>query len=98
MVEFTDAFQSIFELAVVAQPQPDHGFLFGTKAELLGAATWITDGQYPNGAALSRGADRTAGAVADEPVEQRAAEDLGGGGQSLDQLGAFAGDCILLHL
>ena len=82
---------------VVAQPLLDHGFLFGAEAELSGSATRITDGQYPNGVALSGGAGGTAGAMADVAMEQRAAEDLGCSGQSSGQLGAFPDDRFFVH-
>ena len=88
MVEFTDALQSGLEFPVIAQPLLDHGSLFGAEAELLGAPARIADGQYPNGVALSGGADGTAGAMADVAVEQRAAENLAGGGQDGGEFGA----------
>src|SRR5664279_3946576 len=98
MVEFTDPLQSVLEFLVVAQPLLIHGFLFGAETELFGAATWITDGQYPNRVALSAGASGTAGAMADVAVEQRTAKDFGGGGQCGGQLCAPSDDRFLIHL
>lgn len=97
VVKFTDALQGGLEFLVVAQPLLDHGLLFGAEADLPGASTRITDGQYPDGVALSVGTDRTTGAMADVAVEQRAPEDLGGGWQSCGELGTLTGDCRLLH-
>lgn len=97
MVPFTDAFQVGFQLPVIAQPLPDHGYLFGGKADLLGAAARITDGQNPDAMALAAGTDGTASGMTDGAMEQRAAEDLGGGGQSSGASGAGFTDCFLLH-
>lgn len=98
MVQFADAFQVGPQLPVIAQPLPDHGYLRGRKAELLGAAARITDGQNPDAVALAAGADGTAGGMTDGAMEQRAAEDLGGGRESGGELGAGFVDRILLHL
>jgi len=81
VVELTDALQGGFDFAIVAQPAFDDGSLFGTEADLLGAAAGIGDGQHGDEMALAAGADAAAGAVADAALEQGAAEDVGGGGE-----------------
>ena len=98
VVEFTDALQSGFEFAVIAQPLLDQGYLFGGEADLLIAPTGVTDSQYPDEMALTAGTDGAAGAMADAAVEQGAAEDLGSGGEGGGELGARVDDRFLLHL
>src|SRR6266571_8991117 len=98
VVEFTDALQGGFELAVVAQPLLDEGFLFGGEADLLVAPTGMADGRYPDEMALTAGTDGAAGAMADAAVEQGATEDLGSGGEGGSELGAGVDDCLLIHL
>src|ERR1022692_5338955 len=85
------------EFPVVAQPLLDHGFLFGGEAELLGASAGIADGQDPDQVAGSAGADGAAGAMPDAAMEQGAAENLGGGGQSGGEFGAGFGDRRVFH-
>src|ERR1700691_4258863 len=87
MVQLADAFQVSLQLPVIAQPLADHRYLCRGKADLLGAAARITDGQNPDGVAFAAGADGTAGGMTDGATEQGAAEDLGGGGQSGGELG-----------
>ena len=87
MVELTDALQSGFDLAIVAQPPFDDGFLFGAEADLFGAAAGIGDGQHGNEMTFAAGADGAAGAMADAALEQGAAEDVGGGGEGSGELG-----------
>src|SRR5580692_3868399 len=98
VVPFANAFEVGLQLAVIAEPLADHGYLFGGKADLLGAAARITDGQNPDAVALAAGADGTAGGMTDGAMEQGAAEDLGGGGESGGELGAGLADRFLLHL
>src|SRR5260370_33341005 len=98
MVEFADAFQGGLQLPVIAQPLPDHGYLFGGEADLLGAGARITDGQNPDAVTLAAGADGTAGGMTDGAMEQGAAEDLGGGGESGGELGAGLADGCMIHL
>jgi hypothetical protein len=87
VVELTDALQGGFDFAIVAQPLFDDGFLFGTEADLLGAAAGIGDGQHGDEMALAAGADGAAEAMADAALEQGAAEDVGGGGEGRGELG-----------
>src|SRR2546422_9412727 len=98
MVQFADALQVGLEFAVVAQPLPDHGYLFGGEADLLGAGARIADGQHPDAVAFAAGTDGTAGGMTDGAMEQGAAEDLGGGGESRGESGSGLTDCFLLHL
>src|SRR5208282_3843423 len=97
MVQLADALQAGLQLAVIAQPLADQGYLIGGKADLLGAATRITDGQDPDAVALPAGADGAAGGMPDGAMEQGAAEDLGGGGKRGGELGAGFMDRFLLH-
>ncbi|HKF02424.1 MAG TPA: hypothetical protein VKB49_08915 [Candidatus Sulfotelmatobacter sp.] len=97
-IDLTDALQRFLELVIVAQPLLHDGFLFRAKAELSGAATWIPDGQNPDWMALTVGTDGTTGAMADEAVEQRAANDLGGEREGGGEFGAAAKDGVLVHL
>src|ERR1700691_4069590 len=98
MFQFADAFQVSLQLPVIAQPLADHRYLCRGKADLLGAAARITDGQNPDRVALAAGADGTAGGMTDGAMKQGAAEDLGGGGQSGSELGAGLADCLFLYL
>ncbi len=98
MVQFADTFQVGLQLPVIAQPLPDQGDLFGGKADLLGAPARITDGHNPDAVALAAGTDGTAGGMTDGAMEQRAAEDLGGGRESGGELGAGFMDRFLIHL
>ena len=97
MVQFADALQVGLEFPVVAQPLPDQGYLLGGKAELLGAGARITDGQNPDAVALAAGADGTAGGMTDGAMEQGAAEDLGGGGESGGESGTGLMDRFSIH-
>ena len=83
---------------VVAQPLFDDGLLFGAEAELLGAPARITDCQHPYGMALSVGAHGTAGAMANDAAEQRAADDLGGEREGRGEFGTLAESLFLIHL
>jgi len=87
VVELTDALQGGFDLAIVAQPPFDEGFVFGAEADLLGAATGIGDGQHGDEMTLAAGADGAAGAMADAALEQGAAEDVGGEREGRSELG-----------
>ena len=98
MVQFADAFQVSLQLPVIAQPLADHRYLCRGKADLLGAAARITDGQNPHRVAFAAGANGTAGGMTDGAMEQGAAEDLSGGGQGGGKLGAPFQDRFLLHL
>src|ERR1700679_2205611 len=98
MVQFADAFQVSLQLPVIAQPLADHRYLCSGKADLLSAAARITDGQNPDRVAFAAGADGTAGGMTDGAMEQGAAEDLGGRGQSGGEFGAGLQDRFLLHL
>ena len=98
MVQLADAFQVSLQLPVIAQPLADHRYLCRGKADLLGAAARITDGQNPDRVAFAAGADGTAGGMTDGAMEQGAAQDLGGGGQDGGELGAGSQDRFLLHL
>ncbi len=71
---------------VVTQPLLDNRFLFGTKADLLGAAAGITNRQDPNGMAISVGTHGTAGAMTNDAAEQRATDDLGVKGRAAASL------------
>src|SRR5580693_8212881 len=97
VVQFADAFEVGLQLAVIAEPLADQGYLIGGKADLLGAAPRITDGQDPDAVALAAGADGTAGGMTDGAMEQGSAEDLGSGGQSGGEFGAGLMDRFLLH-
>ena len=98
MVQLADAFQVSLQLPVIAQPLADHRYLCRGKADLLGAAARIADGQNPDGVAFAAGTDGTAGGVTNGAMEQGAAEDLGGGGQSGGEFGAGFQSRFLLHL
>ena len=95
MVQFADALQVGLQLSVVAQLLPDQGNLSGGKADLLGAAARVTDGQNPDPVPLPAGADGIAGGMPDGAMQQRAAEDLGGGGESGGEFGAGFIDRLL---
>src|ERR1039458_9762443 len=97
LVQLAVALQGGLQFPVVAQPLLDHGFLFGGEAELLGASAGIADGQDPDQVAGSAGADGAAGAMPDAAMEQGAAENLGGGGQSGGEFGAGFGDRRVFH-
>ena len=97
MVELTDALQGGIEFGVVAQPLLDQSFLFGGETDLFGAAAGVADGQDPDGMAATVGANGATGAMADLAVEQRAAEDLGGGGEGGGKFGAGVGDPCVFH-
>ena len=98
MVQLADAFQVSLQLPVIAQPLADHRYLCRGKADLLGAAARITDGQNPHRVAFAAGANGTAGGMTDGAMEQGAAEDLSGGGQGGGKLGACFQSRLLLHL
>ncbi len=83
---------------VIAQPLLDDWLLFGAEAELLGAPARITDRQHPYGMAFSVGAHGTAGAMANDAAEQRAADDLGGEREGRGEFGTLAKSCFLIHL
>jgi hypothetical protein len=97
-VDLTDALQGFLELVVVAQPLLNGRLLFGAKAELSGAAARIADCQNPDWVALSVFTDGTAGAMANESVEQRAADDFGSEWEGSGEFGAPAKDGFLIHL
>jgi hypothetical protein len=88
----------LLERVVVAQPLLDDRLLFGAKAELSGAAARITHCQNPDGVALTFRTDGTTGAMADEAMEQRAADDLGSEWEGRGEFGAPAKDRFLIHL
>ena len=97
-VDLTDALQRLLEFVIVAQPLLHDRFLFGAKAELSGVAAWIADRQNPDWMALTVGTDGTTGAMTDEAVDQRAANDLGGEREAVGECGAPAKDSLLIHL
>ncbi|PYT29655.1 MAG: hypothetical protein DMG57_10945 [Acidobacteria bacterium] len=97
LVQLADALQGFLEFAVVAQPLPDSGDLWGGEADLFGASAGIADGQDPDEMAGALGADGAAGAMADMAMEQGATEDLGGGADGGGEFGAGFGDRSVLH-
>lgn len=98
VVEFADALQGGLEFLVIAQPLLDQGLLLGGEADLLGTSAGIADGQNPDEMAFAAGADGTTGAVANAAMEQRAAEDLGGGREGGGEFSSGLDDRFLLHL
>jgi hypothetical protein len=97
-VDLTDTFQGVLEFVVITQPLLHGRLLFGAKAELSGAAARTTNGQNPDWVALAGRTDGATSAMADEAVEQRAADDLGGEWEGSSEFSTPAKDRFLIHL
>jgi len=98
VVEFADALQGGLEFLVIAQPLLDQGLLLGGEADLLGTSAGIADGQNPDEMAFATSTGGAAGTVADAAMEQRAAEDLGGGREGGCEFSSVLDDRLLMHL
>ncbi len=67
------------------------------KTELAGAPAGIADGENRYGMSFATVALRTALAVADDSIEQGAAEDVSGVGKARDEAIANADSGLLFH-
>ncbi len=85
VVDFTDGFQRVLQLAVIVEPLSDARRQFAGKTELPGAATGVADGQNGEGVALTAGALGTAAGMADGALDQGAAQNQAGAGQVIEQ-------------
>ena len=83
---------------VVAQPLLDDRPLFRAEAELPGGTARIADGQHPCGMTLSCGAHGTTGAMTNDAVEQRAADDVSGKREGGGEFGTLAENRFIIHL
>ena len=68
-----------------------------TEADLTCASPRIADRENGYGMTFAAVAHGTAGAVADDAIEQGATEDVGGVGEARGQEVAPAGECLLFH-
>ena len=92
VVEFADTLQGGLQFLIIVEPLLDGGDDLGAEADLLGATTGVTDGQHPNRVTFAVGTDRAAGTMTDVAMEQRAAENLGGGRDLGNEFGSSVND------
>ena len=97
LIQFADFLQSGFQLAVVGQAAPYRSGLLGREADLANDAAGIADGKDGDRMALAASALGAAGAMADDALEQGAAEDLAGLGEAGEEAAAFADDLLVIH-
>ena len=71
--------------------------LFLAQTDLAGASTGIADGENRYGMTFATVALGAAGAVADDSIEQGAAEDVSGVGKTGDKAVAFVGGNLMFH-
>ena len=82
---------------IIRQATLHLGDLFLTEADLARALAGIADREDGNGMTFAAVALGTAGAVADDAIEQGAAKNVAGVGKTRDKAVAFAGDLRLFH-
>jgi hypothetical protein len=97
LVHFTNLLQSGFQLAVIDQAAPHMSDFLWREADLTNDAAGIADSEHGDGVAFAAGAFGAAGAMADDAMEQGAAEDLAGLGEAGEEAVALADDLFLLH-
>src|SRR6266436_675292 len=98
MIDFANGFESLLEPLIIAQPAPHLGNSFAAQAELARAPARIAHGENRERVPFAARAFRAApGMVADGPGQQRAAQDLAGHRQPVEQLPARRDGSLLSH-
>jgi hypothetical protein len=97
MIELTNLLDRLLQFLIVAQPTANLGNPFATDADLARASASITDRNYRDRMALTTLAFRTATLVTDNPLQQRAAQELPGDRQLVHQLLAGSKGALANH-
>ena len=96
-VALADPLQGGFQFAVLGQATPHRSHLLWRQADLANDPSRIADGEDGDGMAIAAGAFGTAGAMADGALEQGAAEDFAGLGETAEEAVAPADDLLMIH-
>src|SRR5712671_2667339 len=98
MIEFTDGLDCLLEVLIIAQPAPHLVNPFAAQTELPGASTRIGDRQNRERVAFAaRAFCASAGMITDGPLQQRAAQNLAGYRETVEQLLAPRNDPFVSH-
>src|SRR6516165_9853851 len=98
VVELANNLDRLLQLLIVAQPAAHLGHPFGAQAELARASTGVAHSENRERVTFAARAFRTSGGmVADRPLEQRAAQDLAGHGEPIEQLPARCQSSMMSH-
>src|SRR5687768_7071328 len=98
VIELADRFDRFLEPLVVVQPAANLGHSLAPHAQLSGAAAGVAHRQHRDRMAFAARAARAAALVADHALQQRAAQQLCGDRQIVDQLPARSKDTVTIHL
>ena len=97
LIELADLLNRGLQFLIIRQTTLHLRDLFLTEADLASASAGIADCEDGNGVTFAAVALGTAGAVTDDAFEQRAAENVGGVGESRGKAIALAGNRRLFH-
>jgi hypothetical protein len=97
VIQLTDRFELLSEFAIVIQPLLHLLMTVRGDTDLFRLAARIAHGEDPDGMAAATLAFGTAAAMADEAMQQRAAEDLIARRQVGQELAAGADRVLVLH-
>jgi hypothetical protein len=87
MIEFADRLDRLLQLLIIGQPAAHLRNMLGAQAELPRLSTWVAHSENREGVTFAARAFCAALAmVADGSLEQRAAQDLAGHRQPVEQL------------
>src|SRR5262249_2682955 len=97
LIELADRFDRLLEPLIVVQPPANLGHPLATHTELPGAAAGIAHRQDRHRMALAARAARAARLVANDALQQRAAQQLPGDRQIFDQLLTRQKSSVSIH-
>src|SRR5215471_3063103 len=98
VVDLANNLDRLLQLLIVAQPAAHLGHPFAAQAELARASTGVAHSENRERVTFAARAFRASGGmVADRPLEQRAAQDLAGHGEPIEQLLARCQSSMMSH-
>ena len=98
MIDLADRLDGFLELLIVGQPAAYLGHLRAAQTDLPRAPARIADGEHRQPMAVAAGASRTAAAMSEDPLDERAAQELTGDVQSVEQHLTGCDDAIPFQL
>jgi hypothetical protein len=97
LIEFADLLNRGLQLLIIRQTTLHLRDLFLAEADLSRALARVSDSEDGNGVTFTTVALRAAGAVADDALEQGAAKNVGGVGESRGKAVNFAAELRPFH-
>ena len=98
MIDLADRLDGFLELLIVGRPAAYLGHLRAAQTDLPRAPAGIADGEHRQRMAIAAGASRTAAAMSEDPLDERASQKLTRDGQSIQQRLASCDDGFPFHL